>query len=279
MGYSIFDETMVEMMWPDVEKAIREGAVVLLPTGVIEEHGPHMSLGVDTYMSYLVCRLIKHELYGRGLNALIAPPIYWGINDVTGAFTGSFTLRVETMKALLHDILASLKRWGVEFVFNINWHDDYHHCRTLLDALKETSTDTGITACSIISDLLARRIDPTGKEYNALVYKMPFPEASAPKALDIHAGSGETSTMVKYFPGEVDTALASTLQAAHLTYEEFMIWRKGWGYAKTLTPMGYLGDPSSFSTEDGRQFVEYISKAAAGLIDEFLKKHNYQTKE
>lgn len=37
MGYSIFDETMVDMAWPEVEKASREGAIVLFPTGVIEE--------------------------------------------------------------------------------------------------------------------------------------------------------------------------------------------------------------------------------------------------
>jgi len=57
MSYSIFDETMVDMPWPDVEKAIEQGAISLLPTGVIEEHGPHMSLGVDTYCSYLLCKL------------------------------------------------------------------------------------------------------------------------------------------------------------------------------------------------------------------------------
>ena len=38
MGYSIFDETIVDMAWPDIEKAAKEGAVVLLPIGVIEEH-------------------------------------------------------------------------------------------------------------------------------------------------------------------------------------------------------------------------------------------------
>jgi creatinine amidohydrolase len=52
MSYSIFHETMVGMPWPDVEKSIKNGAIVLLPTGVIEEHGPHMSLGVDIYELY-----------------------------------------------------------------------------------------------------------------------------------------------------------------------------------------------------------------------------------
>ncbi|KUO70269.1 MAG: hypothetical protein APF77_04340 [Clostridia bacterium BRH_c25] len=47
MGYSIFDETMVDMAWPQIEEAVKEGAIALFPTGVIEAHGPHMGLGVD----------------------------------------------------------------------------------------------------------------------------------------------------------------------------------------------------------------------------------------
>jgi creatinine amidohydrolase len=53
MGSATFDETMVNMTWPEIEKAAEQAAMVLLPTGVIEEHGPHMGLGVDTLCSSL----------------------------------------------------------------------------------------------------------------------------------------------------------------------------------------------------------------------------------
>jgi len=91
MGNSLFDQTMVDMKWPEIEKAATEGAIVLLPTGVIEEHGPHMGLGVDALCSVLSCRLVKKNLEEEGIRALIAPPYYWGINTATGAFPGSFT--------------------------------------------------------------------------------------------------------------------------------------------------------------------------------------------
>src|SRR5512144_2169051 len=48
-GYSVFRETMVDMSWPEVKKAAEADAVVILPIAVIEEHGPHLSLGIDTY--------------------------------------------------------------------------------------------------------------------------------------------------------------------------------------------------------------------------------------
>ena len=61
-GYSIFHETMADMTWQEVEKAAEEGAVILLPTAVIEEHGPHMGCGVDTYLAYQTCKLARREL-------------------------------------------------------------------------------------------------------------------------------------------------------------------------------------------------------------------------
>ena len=44
-GYSIFDETMVDMAWPAIEDAAKKGAIILFPTGVIEEHGTTLRLG------------------------------------------------------------------------------------------------------------------------------------------------------------------------------------------------------------------------------------------
>ena len=61
-GYSIFHETMADMTWQEVEKAAQKGAVVLLAGAVIEEHGPHMVNGIDTYLGYMTCKIIRREL-------------------------------------------------------------------------------------------------------------------------------------------------------------------------------------------------------------------------
>ena len=71
MGYSLFDETMVDMAWPEIEKAAQEGAIVLLPTGVIEEHGPHMGLAVDIYLAYILCKLTRRELESKSIKTHI----------------------------------------------------------------------------------------------------------------------------------------------------------------------------------------------------------------
>ena len=47
-GYSIFEETMVDLTFPQVEAAAARGAAVLVPSGVVEQHGPHLPTGTDT---------------------------------------------------------------------------------------------------------------------------------------------------------------------------------------------------------------------------------------
>ena len=117
MTYSIFEDTMADMIYQEIEIAAKKNAVVLLPVAVIEEHGPHMCLGVDTYLAHNTCRNIRNKLLESEVNSLIAPPFYWGINFSTGAFAGSFTVREETMISLLVDILVCLKNWGFKKIF------------------------------------------------------------------------------------------------------------------------------------------------------------------
>jgi creatinine amidohydrolase len=110
---NIFEDTMAHMTYVQVEEAARKGTIVIFPIGVIEEHGPHLPLAVDIYASYLQSREVKSELKKRGIESLIAPPFYWGINLATGAFGGSFTSKEETVILVLRDAMSCLKRWGL----------------------------------------------------------------------------------------------------------------------------------------------------------------------
>ena len=134
------------MTFPQIEKAAKEKAIVIFPIGVIEEHGPALPLATDTYEGYVKAKLLKGELAKRGIQALIAPPFYWGINSATGSFAGSFTSREETVVNVLWDALASLKRWGFENVFFVNNHGDADHNLAVLAAIRKARLDTGIRA-------------------------------------------------------------------------------------------------------------------------------------
>jgi len=271
MGYAIFDETMVDMTWQDIEKAAQAGAIVLLPTGVIEEHGPHMGLGVDTYCSYLACKLTREGLESKGIRTLIAPPYYWGINTATGSFPGSFTVRKETMQNVLYDILASINRWGFTHVFNINWHGEQDHTEAILEAVKKARAETGIRAYCLLREFDARRFKLTGKEDHVLFQNDSRPPGPPSQYLEIHAESLETGIMAHYFPDHVNRDLAKTLKSTDLTVKDLMIWRQGWSDAKKVTPLGYFGNPAGFDPEEAKNTMEKMGKDTADLIESFLQ--------
>ena len=271
MGYSIFDETMVDMAWPDIEKAAQGHAVVLMPTGVIEEHGPHMDLAVDTYCSYLTCKQTRRELEKRGIKTLIAPPYYWGLNNATGSFPGSFTVRKSTMKAMLIDILTSLMRWGFSRVFNINWHGEHEHNMTILEAVKEARFETGLRAYCVLSAYDAVRLNLSGREPHVLVQNAPRFEKPPTEYLEIHADSLETGIMAKFFPRQIDIEMARTLKSTDLTLEDLMIWRKGWSDSREVTPLGYFGNPAEFDIDAADKYIGILSIENAEVIQSLIE--------
>jgi creatinine amidohydrolase len=268
-GYSIFDGTMADMTYPEIEKAAREKAIVIFPVGVIEAHGPHLPLGVDTYEGYIKAKLLKVELEKRGIQALIAPPFYWGINTATGAFPGSFSSREETVVNVLWDALASLKRWGLENVFFVNNHGDADHNLVILAAIRKARLDTGTRAYYVMEDQLAKRLGLTGKEAYALVYRpVPLPPS---KFIEVHAGGGETSVMWYYFPDLVRVDIWKTLMSTDKTLQDLVVWRRGWEDAKRVTPQAFFGDPTTASPERGQGAFNEFTAAAAGVIEAQLK--------
>ena len=267
-GYSIFHETMADMTWQEVEKAAKAGAIILLPTAVIEEHGPHMGCGVDTYLAYQTCKLARRELESRGIKTLIAPPFYWGINRTTHVFPGTFTVRPETMKALLEDILRSLKSWGFKRVYNINWHYDGGHISTLFQTIRGAQESVGISTYFVLSEEDVRRFGLKGDEPFIVVHKSPMVEAEPQEYLDLHAGAGETGIMAAHFPDQVDMELTKTLKPTRLTYRDVGKWVTD---ARKVTPLGYFGDPASLNIDEAREYHESFCKMIADAIEKDIK--------
>ena len=117
---NIFTHTMADMQWPDIQRSANENAIVLLPMGVMEEHGPHLCIATDIYTAHIDCVHIKEVLEGQGYPAIIAPPFYWGVCQAAKGFIGSFNIRPETAQALLLDILTSLRDFGLKRMFGVN---------------------------------------------------------------------------------------------------------------------------------------------------------------
>lgn len=268
---NIFEETMAHMTYLQIEAAAREGMIILFPIGVIEEHGPHLPLAVDVYGAYLQSRAVKSELEKRGIRSLIAPPFYWGINTATGAFSGSFTCREETVIAVLTDTMGNLKKWGFEQVFFLNHHMDGGHVHALDKAIRKGRQEIGIQAYWVVDQFMASRLGFKGDEPHLLLHKPLMDPGTSSPYLNIHAEAYETGLMLHYLSDLVNLEVLRTLKPTNLTFDDLLVWRKGGAEARELTPQGYFGDPATANPEKGRREMEVYGRIAAEVIGDFLK--------
>ncbi len=266
-GYSIFQETMVDMTWQEIEEAAKKNLPVLIPIAVIEEHGPHMSSGIDTYLGYLICKKVRRELKKQGVDVLIAPPFYWGINSATNVFPGSFTVRKETMKALLKDIYSSFKSWGFTDIYHVIAHGDGQHNQTTFESVIENRKSLDMNLFIMLSEDNLRRYGLTGKEPFLTVHKT-NPMKMGQYA-DLHAGKWETDLVAAYFPELLNEKVAREQKATTLTWAQLGEWIRD---IKKTTPLGYLGDPANFNAEEGKKYIESECKFMADAIAKKYKK-------
>lgn len=267
-NYSIFENTMVDMSWTEIENARDNGAIVLISVGVIEEHGPHMSCGTDLYLAHLGNYLLKNELEKKRITALIAPPVYWGIADITSVFPGTFSVSKETMKSLYLDVFRSLDKWGFNYVFLNNEHGEGKHNETLIEIVKEVNSAMDIKAI-----LQLNQDEAKGNEDICISIQVP-PMSNH----GIHADGAETGVMAAIFPNLVDTLMADTLIATDFDLRnKFNTPREAgeaWeANAREVTPLGYFGDPANYKKGKGEVYDRYllIAQNASNAIIEYLK--------
>lgn len=106
---------MEEMTWMDVRDAIKGGkTTVIIPTGGMEPNGPWLVTGKHNYVLHANCEAIARKL-GNALCAPILKLVPEGnIEPPSGHMTspGTISLREPTFRAVLADVVTSLKQHG-----------------------------------------------------------------------------------------------------------------------------------------------------------------------
>lgn len=253
MNDSIFADTMADMNWKEIEEKGKAKVPVLFPLGVIEEHGPHLPLGTDIYLSYAICKKIKYKLIELETDCLIAPPYYWGINHCTGSFPGTFSLKPETMIMTLTDIFENLHQFGFDQVCCVNQHGDALHINTIISSIKAANEKFGMRIRLLMEPYDLYTYGLSGKEDYIMLDNAEYsPElfaeddANEKNLLDIHAGALETAAMKYFYPDAVHKEIANQLKSYSLTESSLNVWIAGGEAVKGIVPLGYAGNPAGY---------------------------------
>lgn len=244
-------ETIVisEMSWTEVDEALKERPVALVPVGATEAHGPHLPVSTDTVIAHELARRGAAKLKEHGIPSLILPPVHFTVSDFAAAFAGTVTISAETATALLRDVaLAAARRYRC--VAFVNVHLEPRHVETLKKAVEEAKKG-GASACWI--DITKKRwADMLGDAFR----------------LGDHGGSWETSLMMAAAPQMVRERERISLAPTDGLVAAI---KKG---AKTFGEAGgedaYFGDPTAASTEEGETEFEALAEILTLSVMEHL---------
>jgi creatinine amidohydrolase len=271
-GYSIFNDTICDMTWLEVAEAAKSGAVMLVPLGVIEQHGPHLPLGTDIYGAHLLCSFIKSRLREREIASVIAPPYYFGINRGTGMFPGSINITENSMVAILTDLLVNYKTHGFKRQFLVNHHGDPQHNWAIFRAILN-SRQQGVEAASVMrpSTERAYRKGDITLPPSAILKLKDSPETQEARVrltrsqLHVHAEERETSLIMRWYPALLKKVEEiKTFEPVIPTAEVFDQAESG-GKWRELSPQGYIGDPACATAENGELYL-YEARDIADAI-------------
>jgi len=102
--------------WMDLERYLERDDRIVVPLGSVEQHG-YLSLGVDRILSERVSVEAAEPL-----GVPVLPSLPYGLTPYFAAYPGSPTLRVETYRALLRDLLDSFHEQGFRRFLLVNGH-------------------------------------------------------------------------------------------------------------------------------------------------------------
>jgi creatinine amidohydrolase len=219
-----------EMTWTEVEQALKERPVALLPIGATEAHGPHLPVNADALVVEEWARRAALKLKQKGVASVILPTLPFGAHSLASDFPGTLTLSPQTTTAVVREVcVAAAKRFRAVAVMTL------HFEAAQLDPVRagvDEAKKEGVSVC--FADLSKKRwADKLGKAFTT----------------GEHAGTCETSLVMASAPGKVREKERISLPPVEGAGEAI---RKG---AKSFAEAGaedaYCGDPTASSAEEG----------------------------
>lgn len=237
-----------------------ERVIAILPTAAIEQHGPHLPVGVDT----MIAEGMLAELRATcpdDLDIRILPVQAVGKSNEHLHAKGTLTLSAENALRIWKEIGLSVARAGVRKIVIVNSHGGNLDLISIL--ARELRVDAGMLA---VKCQWGNFHTPEGL----------FSDRET--AFGIHGGDRETSLMLHFHPELVDMEKAenfvSTAESA--TISPIGPISYGW-VSSDLNPSGTVGESHLATAEKGKisaksqvlGFVELLRKVRDIPLSEF----------
>jgi len=256
-----------EMSTPALDALPRDRTIIILTVSPLEEHGPHLPVGVDAFTARHFAEALGERLVRArpGWSVVLAPTLHLG--SFTFDTVGTIRVRQRVVRDVVIDYGDSLARAGFRHILVANGHGGPGHLVALEEAAAIVSRRRGVTMASLSGHLawefLRGRYLP--KIETALGRALTEEERRA-FAEDAHAGWWETSIMLLVKP-ELVADTYRRLAPARYSPSQRLIpnypLRNGGG--------GYVGHPAladpAFARAGAKVLLDEAMDLVTGLLD------------
>lgn len=248
---------------PEVEEiAQKDGSILIVPVGSIEQHGDHLPVSTDTILVDAVAHAGAKRI-SDGAPVLVTPTVWHGYSPHHLPFGGTITLDVVELIEVLEAVADSALDNGFDSLLLLNGHGGN---MAIIDNAVKTigrehpeATVHGLTYFT----LGARFVDDI--------------RDSEPGGMS-HGGEFETSLMLYLRPNLVRTdQMNSTLKEATFDYESTDLMNGGeLGTYRTFdeySDSGAIGAPELASAEKGKAIFEELEDEMKTLLTQLHEQH------
>nr|MDA8227237.1 creatininase family protein [Desulfitobacterium hafniense] len=230
---------LLEITQPEAEAILKRSELVVIPTGSVEQHGPHLPCGTDFYAILAISRKVA-----AGLDGLLLPFSHAGVTPFHASFAGTLTLRQETYVGLLTDVATSMINHGANKIVFVNWHEG--NTTSINYAASQLQRTFGVRcvvaqACYIAAQLYQDEADLT------------------------HAGALEVLPVLAYRPELVKLERATNPSPYEAAKEVDAIRRSHSVYPllqdiRQIAPTGWYGSLDIVSEDKAVELIDRVSK-------------------
>jgi creatinine amidohydrolase len=228
-------------------------ALIVLPVGATEQHGPHLPLATDFVIVEYVARAAA-ELARSERDVLVAPTLPFGSSHHHLSFGGTISISTEHYYGALRDMVESLITDGFRRIFILNGHGGNHEIMQLVARDLALVHAVNLGAASYW-DLARARLADSGLAQSGM-----YPG---------HAGFFETSLILVLRPDLVADPLPErdAAERERVATPETTFRAERHGFWQRIE--GHTDSPHLATAAQGRALLEQIVPAVAESFVQF----------
>jgi len=233
----------IELSQPEIAAQFKANPLVLLPAGSVEQHGPHLPTGTDTFAANVICAAVAERM-----NGLVLPATPFGVTPMHMPFEGTITFTPDTYIRVVTETCVSTAKHGAKRLIILNWHEG--NIPSLAIAAESLHRDHGMSVLTVQACYVAEEL--YGKTCNGLT----------------HGGEIEALAVLAYRPELVHLDRID-YSSDHTHGHKWDKLRRTRSYQPVLTDIrtiaatGWFGSPQHATAEKGLRMLNDIADAIA----------------